>query len=291
MSDLLADLSRRLSALAGQLAPHLVAVQSGHRTASGFIWREGLVVTSDEALESEEGISLTLPDGTRRPAALAGRDPSTDIVLLRVDQPLGQPAELDIGTPRAVGELALALGRGAEGPVAALGVVGVVGPAWRSLRGGNIDALIRLDLRLPRAAEGGLAVDAEGRPFGMAVHGPRRSTLVIPGATIERVAAHLLEHGRVGRGYLGLGLQPVRIDASGEHGVLVSSVDEAGPGRQAGLLQGDIITRFGGEPVGGMRGLMARLGPDSIGRTVEIGVLRGGAPTVVTLTIGERPTT
>ena len=290
MLDLLTDLSRELSGLAARLGPHLVAVESGHRTFSGFVWREGLVVTSDEALEAEEGIRVTLADGTQRPATMAGRDPSTDIVLLRVDQPAGVPAPLD-ASARTVGELVLALGRAAEGPVAALGIVGVAGPAWRSLRGGRIDSLIRLDLRLPDAAEGGLAVDAAGRPFGMAVHGPRGSTLVIPTATIERVAAHLLEHGRIGRGYLGLGLQPVRIEATGEHGVLVSSVDEVGPGRQAGLLQGDIITRFGGEPVGGMRGLMTRLGPESVGQAVEIGVLRGGVPTMVSVVIGERSAT
>ena len=288
MPDLLTDLSRELSGLSARLAPHLVAVQSGHRTFSGFVWREGLVVTSDEALEAEEGIGVTLADGTRLPATLAGRDPSTDIVLLRVDDPAGPPAPLDALSP-TLGELALALGRGAEGPVAALGIVGVVGPAWRSLRDGRIDALVRLDLRLPDAAEGGLAVDAAGRPFGMAVYGPRGSTLVIPTATIERVAAHLVQHGRIGRGYLGLGLQPVRVEGSGDHGILVSSVDEAGPGRQAGLLQGDIITGLNGEPVGGMRTLMARLGPESVGQAVEFGVLRGGTPTLVTLVIGERP--
>lgn len=289
MPDLLTDLSRDLSALVARLSPHLVAVRSGHRTSSGFVWRENLIVTSDEALEAEEGISVILADGARLPATLAGRDPSTDIVLLRVEQPLGPPAPLGMGTPRGVGELVLALGRGMEGTIAAMGVVGVAGPAWRSLRGGHIDALIRLDLRLPRAAEGGLVVDAAGQSFGMAVLGPRRSTLVIPAATIERVAAHLLRHGRVGRGYLGLGLQPVRLDASGEQGILVSSVDENGPGRRAGLLQGDIITRFAGEPVGGMRALMTRLGPESIGQVVELGILRGGAPSVVALTVGERP--
>jgi len=112
---------------------------------------------------------------------------------------------------------------------------------------------------------------------------------VIPAATIERVAAHLLRHGRMARGYLGLGLQPVRLDGTGEEGVLVSSVAGDGPGRQAGVLQGDIIARFAGERVGGMRTLMTRLGPESVGRTVDLALLRGGEERVVTLTIGERP--
>ncbi|HVG47865.1 MAG TPA: S1C family serine protease [Rubellimicrobium sp.] len=292
MPDRLAELSEEISALSERLAPHVVAVQSGPATFSGFVWRDDLVVTAEEALESEDGLAVTLPDGTRAAATLIGRDPSTDVALLRLDHMVPRvAAPLDGQTARRIGEIALALGRGDDGPVAALGVVSVVGPAWRSLRGGTIDARLLLDLRLPLALEGGLAVDANGKVFGMTVFGPRRSTLVIPAATIERVAAHLLRHGRVARGYLGLGLQPVWLDGSGEEGVLVSSVASDGPGREAGVLQGDIVARFAGERVGGMRALMARLGPESVGQTVELGLLRAGQPRDVTITIGERPAT
>jgi S1-C subfamily serine protease len=253
--------------------------------ASGFVWREGVVVTADEALEGEEGFHVHLPDGSRAEATLAGRDPSTDVALLRVAGALPGPLPLVDGS-RSVGEIVLALGRSAEGPVAAMGVVGALGPAWRSLRGGNIDARVTLGLRLPRAAEGGVAVDAEGRAFGMAVFGPRRSALVIPAATIERVAPRLLEHGRIARGYLGLGLQPIRLEESGETAVLIVSVDPGGPGRRAGLVQGDILVAFDGQPVQGLR---QRLGPDSVGRTVQLTVLRGGERRAVAITIGESP--
>jgi S1-C subfamily serine protease len=286
MSDPLIDLSRRLADLAGRVGGHLVAVRSGPRVASGFVWREGLVVTADEALEAEEGLQVHLPDGSRAEATLAGRDPSTDVALLRVAGALPPPLALDGSGARAVGEVVLALGRGAEGPVAAMGVLGSVGPAWRSLRGGTIEARLALDLRLPRAAEGGVAVDAEGRAFGMAVFGPRRTALAIPAETIERIAPRLLERGRIARGYLGLGLQPVRIEGSGEMGVVVVSVDPEGPGRRAGIVQGDILVAFAGEPVQGLR---QRLGPDSVGREVELSVLRGGERRSVAITVGEAP--
>jgi S1-C subfamily serine protease len=283
------DLSRSLSALAEGLSPHVVSVWSGSGAASGFVWRENLVVTAEEALAGEGEITVVAPDGARLPATLVGRDPSTDVALLRVEAGPSKPVALDLGTSRRLGELALALGRGRDGAVAALGLVGTVGPAWRSLRGGTIDARLGLDLRLPRSAEGGLAADAEGRAFGMTVLGPRRATLVIPAATVERVATQLLARGRIVRGYLGVGLQPLRLDGTGEPGLLVISLDEAGPGRQAGLVQGDILLRMGGEALGSTHALMARLGPDAVGRSLEVEILRGGERRVLAVVVGEHP--
>lgn len=284
---ILSDLSRDLSILVARLGRQVVSVRSAGGAASGFAWRDGLVVTADEALESEEGLSVVTAEGTL-PATLVGRDPSTDVALLRVEGALPAPLPLDAGGSRAAGEVALAVGRDGEGPVAAMGILGAAGPAWRSLRGGTIDARLRLDLRLPRAAEGGLVADAEGRPYGMAVFGPRRAALVIPAATIERVAPRLVEKGRVARGYLGLGLQPVAVEGGGA-GVVVVSVDPEGPGRRAGVIQGDIIRHVDGEPLGSMRAMLARLGPDSVGQALDLGILRGGASLSVSLTVAERP--
>lgn len=289
MTETLSDLSQALSSLAARVSGGIVAVQGGRGASSGFLWREGLVVTAEEALEKDEDLGVGLPDGSRARASLVGRDPSTDVALLRVEGATPPPVALDADASPRVGDLALAVGRSGEGPLAAFGIIGTAGPAWRSLRGGMIDALLRLDLRLPRAAEGGLAVGATGQAIGMAVLGPRRSTLVIPAATVERVAARLLEHGRIGRGYLGLGLQPVQVDGGEGRGVIVVSVAEDGPGRRAGIVQGDVVTRFGGEPVAGLRALLARLGPESVGREVELEVRRGGEPRSVTLTIADRP--
>ena len=280
-------LSASLADLVGRAAPSMVAVASRRARSSGFAWRESLVVTADEALADEGDVTVTLPGGEQRRAAVAGRDPSTDVALLRVDGGGLTPAALGDAPPR-LGALAVALGAGHSGPVAALGIVGAAGPAWRSLRGGRIDARLELDLRLPRHAEGGLALDAAGEAFGMAVLGPRRRVLVIPAATVERVAATLERHGRVPRGYLGLRLQSVPVDGGGE-GAMVMGVDAAGPGAAAGLRQGDVITGWAGQPVGGAHALLRALGPDSVGQAFALVATRAGERVELTLTVGERP--
>jgi S1-C subfamily serine protease len=191
--------------------------------------------------------------------------------------------------PSRVGALALAVGAVSGAPISAFGAVSFVGPAWRSLRGGDIDARLELDLSLRRAAEGGLAIDASGGAFGMAVFGPRRKVLVIPAATIERVAGKLQSHGRIARGYLGVGLQATKLDGEGGIGAMVMSVDAKGPGAAAGVKQGDVIVNWNGERFRDVRTLLRALGPESVGQTVKLSLARGGEPVEVSLTIGERP--
>jgi S1-C subfamily serine protease len=291
-SSLLQDLSTALAGIVGGAAGYVVAVHSHRSRSSGFIWRPGLVVTADEALAEECDIAVTLPGGETKPAKLVGRDPSTDIALLRIDGMDLTPAPLEAGGI-AAGALAVVVGTEEGGPTAALGVVSRSGRPWRSLRGGEIDARLELAVALRRAAEGGLAIDAAGRAFGMAVFGPRRRVLVIPSATIERVASRLESHGRIGRGYLGLSLQPVAVVVEGRDGAdigaMVMSVDADGPGAVAGVCQGDVIVAWNGEPIRRLQSLLRALGPDSVGRTVTLGLRRAGEQVEVTLTIGERP--
>jgi S1-C subfamily serine protease len=270
-----------------QAAQSVVAVHSTRMRSSGFIWRPGLVVTADEALAEEGDISIALPNGETAAAILIGRDPTTDIALLRVDRIDAQAAALQSASVR-VGALALTVGAGNGGPIAAFGAVAFVGGAWRSLRGGEIDARVELDLSLRRAGEGGVALDVSGRAFGMAVFGPRRRVLVIPAATIDRVAAKLQTHGRIARGYVGLGIQTVKLDGD-DGGAMVMSVDPNGPGAVAGVRQGDVIINWNGERLKDVRSLLRALGPDSVGLAVKLSLQRGGEPREVTLTIGERP--
>jgi S1-C subfamily serine protease len=285
-SSLLKDLSTEIARIVAGAAGWVAAVHSHRSRSSGFIWRPGLIVTADEALAEESEIAVTLPDGQTVPAKLVGRDPSTDIALLRIDRTDLAPAPLGAEGITA-GALAVVVGAEEDGPTAALGVVSRSGGPWRSLRGGEIDARLELDVALRRAAEGGLALDAAGRAFGMTVFGPRRRALVIPSATIERVAPRLENHGRIARGYLGLGLHPVAVN--GGVGAMVVSVDADGPGAAAGVRQGDVIVAWNGEPVRHLRSLLRALGPDSVGRTVTLGLRRAGEPAEIALTIAERP--
>jgi S1-C subfamily serine protease len=282
------DLSAAFVRLVGIAAPGIVGVQSHRSRSSGFFWRPGLIVTADEALSEEGDVAVTLPNGESIAARLVGRDHTTDIALLRVDRSDQPPIRLE-SPPVPVGALALAVGAQDGSPTAAFGVVSCSAGPWWSLRSGEIDARIELDLRMRQSAEGGLAIDAAGRAIGMTVFGPRHRVLVIPSATIERVATRLEKHGRIPRGYLGLGFQHVKIEG-GKRGVMVMKVESQGPAAKAGVHQGDIIVAWNGEPIRHVRSLLRALGPDSVGQTVTIGLRRGGETKDVPLTIAERPT-
>ena len=286
-TDILGSLSSAVTSVVAKAAPAIVSVHSHRARAAGFVWKPGLVVTADEALAEEGEVSIKLADGTARPAAIVGRDHTTDIALLRFDATEIAPARLSPAAP-ALGSLAIVVAAARGTPSAALGVVSLVGGRWRSLRGGDIDARVELDVRLHHSQQGGLALDASGQAIGMAVLGPRR-VLVIPTATIERVATRLDTHGRIARGYLGVGLQAVKLDDG--VGVMVMSVDKSGPSATAGIRQGDVIVGWNDEKLSGVRPLLRSLGPDSVGRVVDLLVRRAGEPMRIKLTIGERPET
>ena len=286
-SSLLFALSNELAGLIRDVAPSLVSIQSGRAQSSGFVWRPGLIVAAEDALADEGDFSIVAHDGVSSPAHIVGRDPSTDVALLQVER-TDLPNAPAATTEPTAGALAAVAGAREGAANAALGVVSFVGPQWRSLRGGLIDARIELDATLARSSEGGLALDASGQALGMVVFGPRRRTLVIPMATIDRVADVLMTKGRMARGYLGLGLQPVKLDTGGT-GAMATSVDAKGPGAAAGVRQGDIIVAWNGEPIRGVHQLVRALGPDSVGASVRLTLRRAGEPIEATLTIGERP--
>lgn len=280
----LSSLSSALADVVARTAPSVVAVHSHRSRATGFVWKSGLIVTADEALADEGEVQISLPDGKTVAATIVGRDHTTDIALLRADASIA-PVKLAATVP-ALGTLSVVVAADRDAPSAALGMVSQSGKSWRSLRGGDIDARIELDVRLRFAQQGGLALDASGEAFGMAVLGPRR-VLVIPTATIERVAAQLETRGRIARGYLGLGLQPVRLDDG--VGAMVMNVDKAGPSAAAGIRQGDVIVAVNDQKLSGVRALSRTLGPASVGTVVDVAVRRGGEPISFKVTIGERP--
>jgi len=288
------SLSLLSSAIAGVVAratPAIVSVHSHRSRASGFIWKPNIVVTADETLADEGEISIELSDGTVRPARIAGRDHTTDVALLRFDTQDDTkeiaPIKLSPDVPM-LGSLSMVVAAERGLPAAALGTVSLVGGRWRSLRGGEIDVRVELDVRLRHSHQGGLVLDATGDAIGMAVLGPRR-VLVIPTATIERVAGRLETHGRIAQGYLGVGLQPVKLDDG--IGAMVMNVDRSGPSSAAGMRQGDVIVGWNDSRISGVRSLLQALGPDSVGSAVDVTVRRAGEPVRLKLTIGERPET
>ena len=192
-----ADLSSAFADAVAATAPHIVEVQSHRSLASGFFWREGLIVTPDETLAEEGKIEVELADGTVLEAKLVGRDPATDIALLRADGAGAEAVTFGLDAVRP-GSLALIVAAAESASLVAFGAVAAIGPAWQSMRGGSIDARIEMDVRLRRRAEGGLAIDGSGQAFGMAVRGPRGRTLIIPAATIDRVVGQLVEHRSAG---------------------------------------------------------------------------------------------
>jgi S1-C subfamily serine protease len=286
MTDLspLSSLSSALAELAARTAPSVVPVHSHRSRATGFAWKPGLIVTADEVLADEGAVEIGLADGSTATATIVGRDHTTDIALLRTEAAIA-PVKLAATVP-PLGALAVVVATNRDTPSAALGMVSASGIGWRSLRGGEIDARIELDVRLRGSQQGGLALDASGDAFGMAVLGPRR-VLVIPTATIERVAAQLETRGRIARGYLGLGLQPVRLDDG--IGAMVMNVDRTGPSAAAGIRQGDVIVAVNGQKLSGVRALSRTLGPTSVGAVIDVTARRGGEPVGFKVTIGERP--
>lgn len=286
-ADPLAAFSDRLAALTAAAAARVVAVHGRDgRARSGLLWAEGLVVTAEEALERDDELSLTLPDGRMVPATLAGRDPGTDVALLQAATGAVAPLPLAPPVALATGHVVLAVGRGEDGPGAAFGIAALVGGPWRSMRGGRLDRRIQLGLRLDPCAEGGAVLDHAGRLVGMAVPGPRRQVLAIPAETIAWSVEQLRARGRVARGYLGLAMQPVQLGEG--RGLIVVGIDPRSPAGQAGVLLGDVLAAWNGAPLGSVRDMLARLDPESVGTLVTLDLVRAGLPQRVQVRIGER---
>jgi S1-C subfamily serine protease len=294
VSNALADATEKAAA-------YVVAVHVEPRgSSSGTIWRSGLIVTAEHALRRDEEIQVTLHDGKIVAATLLGRDPSTDIALLKCEATTTSPSTFGDSTAWKPGQLALVVGgTRASGPVAALGCVSLVASERRIWGGAAIAPYVRLDVALQRTAVGGAVVDASGRVAGFAT--PKfapAGALALPVATVNRVVDALLAKGHIPRGYLGVGLQPIRLPANlrealqrGEKtAVIVLEVEPAGPAHKAGVLIGDILTGLNGKPVMRLEDVHAHLHGEQIGKAVSAEFLRGGVRREVSIVVGERPT-
>ena len=296
MSETLQALSDGLADAAERVGRSVAAVHARRRIpASGVVWRPGVIVAAHHTLERDEDLVVTL-EGDVAEATLAGRDPGTDLAVLRFegDAPAAERAD---GAELRVGSLVLALGRPGASVTASLGAISSVGGEWSTRGGGRIDRLVRLDLGIHDGFSGGALVSAGGRVLGINTSWlARGAPITIPAATVDRVVDQLLERGYVPRGYLGVGMQSVRIVQANrrmsipeETGLMVVSVAPGGPAEAAGILLGDIVLSFAGVAVSDPGEVLALLGAQSVGTEVPVRLLRAGEPLELAITVREYP--
>ena len=298
MTEVLANLSDALAQTVEKAGSNVVRVEGRRRLpASGIVWSaDGVVVTAHHVVQREENISLGLPDGKTVSATLVGRDPTTDLAVLRAETTKLAPptwAELD---SLQVGHLVLALGRPGQSVQATLGIVSALsGTSWRTPVGGQLDRYLQTDVVMYPGFSGGPLISATGQVIGLNTSALLRGvSLTVPAPTVRRIVETLLEHGRVRRGYLGVSTQSVRLPAvvadqvNQETGLLVVSVEPDSPADRGGLILGDTIVTLADNPVRHYDDLLAQLSPDRVGKTVPIRIVRGGKIEAITVTVGER---
>src|SRR2546427_7172838 len=299
MSTVLQSLSTELADAVESAGRAVVAIHARRRIpASGVHWRPGVVVATNHTISRDENITATLPDGTTAAATLAGRDPGTDLAVLKLAGQKVATASLRLDPPPKVGELVIALGRPGPSLTASWGVVSRVNGPWRMWQGAEIDTLLRLDLAIYDGFSGGPLIDAAGRVLGINTSALARGIPVtIPVATVERGVTELLERGTIRRAYLGIGTQPVRVpealarrlDLKGEVALLIVSLEPGGPADRDGLLLGDVLLELGGAAVSDPVDVLAKLGGDRVGKPLAVRVIRGGQVKTLQVTPGERP--
>jgi S1-C subfamily serine protease len=296
MSTILPEFSEALADAVSSAADGLVRVEGRERLpATGIVWdAQGLIVTAHHILERDENINIGFQDGESVSAELVGRDPATDLALLRTPKrgttipSWAEPESL------RVGHLALALGRPGTNVRATMGIISALGNVWRTPAGGPVDRYLQTDTVMYPGFSGGPLVDAQGRFVGLNSSALVRGvSITVPAPTLQRVVHDLLEHGSVRRAYLGVGTQPARLpdavakELGQETGLLLVSVAPGSAAEQGGLFLGDTLVSLGGSPVRHMDDLFNGLGGDRIGKALTVRILRGGQ--LVELTVSPAP--
>ena len=297
MSNVLTELSAALATAVSQADSGIVRVEGRRRLgATGIVWSaEGLILTANHVVRQDEGLNVGLPDGSRVAASLVGRDPSTDLAVLKAEAsgltPLTEGNKQELG----VGNLVLALGRPGRTVQATLGIVSALGEGWRTRLGGQIDRYLQTDVVMYPGFSGGPLVDAAGQLIGLNTSALGRGvSLTIPTPTLARVAAALQAHGRVQRGYLGVSTQRVHLpdelkaELEQKRGLLVVSVEKDSPAAKAGLTMGDTLVSFADNAVQSHDDLLALLAGDVVGTAVPAKFVRGGQVHTTEITVAAR---
>ena len=297
MADTLAKLSDDLAQTVEDAGPAVVRVEARRRLpASGIVWSsDGVIVTANHAVEQEDDIKAGLPDGRTVPASLVGRDPATDLAVLRAEATgLTPPSWSDLADVR-VGHLALALGRPRKSTMATLGIVSALGEGWRTPGGGRLDRYLQTDVVMYPGFSGGPLINASGQVLGLNTSALARGIAVaVPWPTLSHVVDAVLSGGRVRRGYIGVGAQPARLpdglarQLDQETGLLLVSVEPNSPADRAGLLLGDTIVGLDGQALRHLDDLVGILSDDAVGTSVAIKIVRGGVVQELSVAIGER---
>ncbi len=299
MPDSLASLSEQLASTVQQAAQSTVAIHARPRVdSSGVHWSPGIVVTADHTIQRDEDIRVTAPSGSTLKAELIGRDPGTDLAVLRVadlDIPVATRAKSAALQP---GSIVLAVGRFKDSASASFGVLSSISGPSQSSRGGRLDQVVRLDLTLHPAAAGGAVVNASGELIGIATPALSRvSVFAIPLATVVRISEKLVKHGRIPSGYLGVGFQGIaipeplktKLNLAASTALIAISVDPDAAAGQAGMMIGDVLLDLGGRAIDRPESVQEVLDSDSIGKKLTARILRGGSAMELQITVGERP--
>ncbi len=297
---LLAAFSDQLAQAVEVVSESVVRVDARRRQpASGVVWTaaeaSALVVMADHALERDEDITLGLPDGRTAAATVVGRDPGTDLALLRAQS--GGLKPIERGPAPKVGQLALVVARPGRAPAASIGVISALGGPAQTWRGGRLEGVIWTDAALYPGFSGAPLVDAAGRMVGLVTSQfGRGAGLAVSLETVERVVGTLVSHGRIKRGFLGIQSQRVelsealrsRTGVAQESGLLIVGVERGGPAERGGVLIGDVLVALEGHAVQRTDDLLGLLGGERIGQPVTLRVIRGGELREVQVIIGER---
>lgn len=298
MSELTA-FSEALTKLVAAVSSSVVSVKAGaYRTVNGIIVDSEYMAVPEHALKRRDSIPFITHSGEDAIAKVLGRDPGIDLAILRVEGL--KPIRLPVAEAESLrtGMLAVAIGMTRDvGPSVSLGILGAVGPERRTWKLGTLDQFIRLDINLYPSQNGAAVFDAEGRLIGMATPAlSRHSTITVPVSTIRRTIKELQAEGRIRRGYIGVGVQPVKIpdhlrekiSGSPEAGLIVLSVVPGAAAEQAGLQVGDILLQLKGQSLEDVEQLQTQLRGELIGKPSELLILRGGDPRTLSVTIQEQ---
>ena len=321
-------LSQDLSNIVTQTSRVVVSIKGQHSVSTGIHWKKGLIITSCEALQSDTRFKVKLSGGQTFETELLGSDPTTDIAILLLPETVEYPtAVLGDAQTLALGQLVVTVGysagqgrgrgrrhsrRGRRGrgqqrendenrlsairQFSSLGMISELGDTWRSQSGGQIDQYIAVDINIGRGSAGCPLVSHSGQIIGFNTFGPQRRVLTIPAATVNKVVEQLQQRGKITRGYLGLGMQAIPLPDNvrqqhtldNEIGIMVVSVEPESAADQAEMSIGDVMISFDDQNLESLKQVQTHLGPQSVGQSLSVKLLRGGQLQTVTLTVGER---